>query len=218
MLWARDSKNKILFVERPEKTFLFMQPEKFLLSSGDKHRSMENDEHSRTILIEEFFQSNTRVPEVEGPLYLKSDSKKGWKKHHFVLRASGLYYFQKEKAKSAKDLICLTTFECNQVYYGVGWKKKFKAPTDFCFAVKHPKVQDPKSNKYIKYLCAEDRSTLEQWIVGIRIAKYGKQLMDNYRMLVDELAQEDLDILAHARSCSISSIAVQSNVATPVQR
>ncbi|KAI4464420.1 growth factor receptor-bound protein [Holotrichia oblita] len=36
-------------------------------------------------------------------------------------------------------------------------------------------------------------------------------------MLVDELAQEDLDILAHARSCSISSIAVQSNAATPVQ-
>ncbi|GJQ82811.1 hypothetical protein Trydic_g13513 [Trypoxylus dichotomus] len=217
MLWARDSKNKILFVERPEKTLLFMQPEKFLLSSTDKQKSMENDEHSRTMLVEEFFSSNTRIPEVEGPLYLKSESKKGWKKHYFVLRASGLYYFQKEKVRSAKDLICLMTFESNQVYYGLGWKKKFKAPTDYCFGIKHPKVQDPKSSKFIKYLCAEDKHTLEQWIVGIRIAKYGARLMDNYRMLVDELAQEDLDILAHARSCSISSIAVQSNVTTPVQ-
>ena len=219
MLWARDSKNKIYFVERPDKTLLFMQPEKFLLSNTDKRENLDNDEHSRNMLLEEFFSSNTRViPEVEGPLYLKSESKKGWKKYHFVLRASGLYYFQKEKARSAKDLVCLATFDVNQVYYGLGWKKKFKSPTDYCFAIKHPKLQEPKCTKYIKYLCAEDQSTLDRWIIGIRIAKHGRQLMDNYRVLVDELAQEDLDLLAHARSCSVSSIVVQSIVTTPTQR
>nr|XP_022919195.1 ras-associated and pleckstrin homology domains-containing protein 1 isoform X2 [Onthophagus taurus] len=216
MLWARDSKNKIYFVERPEKTFLFMQPERFLLSNSDRRENLDNDEHSRNIMLEEFFSSN-KVPEVEGPLYLKSDSKKGWKKYHFVLRASGLYYFQKEKAKSAKDLVCLATFENNQVYYGLGWKKKFKAPTDYGFAIKHPKLQEAKSSKYIKYLCAEDQTTLERWMVGIRIAKHGRQLMHNYRLLVEELAQEDLDLLANARSCSVSSIAVQSTVTTPTQ-
>lgn len=116
MLWSRDSKNKIYFVERPEKTQLFLQPEKYLLSTTDKRDNLENDEHSRNMLLEEFFSSSTRtIPEVEGPLYLKSESKKGWKKYHFVLRASGLYYFQKEKAKSTKDLICLATFDVNQV-------------------------------------------------------------------------------------------------------
>lgn len=59
--------------------------------------------------------------------------------------------------------------------------------------------------------------SLERWMVGIRIAKHGRQLMENYRMLMDELAQEDLDKLAHARSCSVSSIAVQSNATTPTQ-
>lgn len=103
------------------------------------------------------------------------------------------------------------------MYYGLGWKKKYKSPTDYCFAIKHPRLQEPKSTKFIKYLCAEDQNTLEKWITGIRVAKYGKQLMDNYRALMDELAQEDLDILAHARSCSVSSIAVQSNVTTPTQ-
>lgn len=170
------------------------------------------------MLLEEFFTSTTRnIPEVEGPLYLKSDSKKGWKKYHFVLRASGLYYFQKERAKSARDLVCLATFDNNQAYYGLGWKKKYKAPTDYCFAIKHPRLQEPKSAKYIKFLCAEDAQSLEKWMIGMRIAKYGKQLMDNYRSLTDELAQEDLDILANARSCSVSSIAVQSNVTTPTQ-
>lgn len=37
--------------------------------------------------------------------------------------------------------------------------------------------------------------------------QYGRQLLDSYRSLVDDLAQEDLDLLAHARSCSVSSIA-----------
>lgn len=145
--------------------------------------------------------------QVEGPLYLKSDSKKGWKRYHFILRASGLYYWPKEKARSARDLVCLATFDVNQVYYGCGWRKKYKAPTDFCFAIKHPRLQQAKSTKYIKFLCAEDFQSLERWTAGIRMAKYGSKIMDNYRILMDELAQEDLDLLANARSCSVSSIA-----------
>lgn len=67
--------------------------------------------------FQEFFSSSgVGVPEVEGPLYIKSDSKKGWKKHQCVLRASGLYYYPKEKAKvSSRDLVCLATFDVNQV-------------------------------------------------------------------------------------------------------
>ncbi|XP_070162246.1 amyloid beta A4 precursor protein-binding family B member 1-interacting protein isoform X3 [Polyergus mexicanus] len=211
LLWTRDSKNKLLFVERPDKTQLFLTPERFLLGPSDRGGG-EYDDHSRNILLEEFFSSsNIGVPEVEGPLYLKSDSKKGWKRYHFILRASGLYYWPKEKARTARDLVCLATFDVNQVYYGVGWRKKYKAPTDFCFAVKHPRLQQPKSTKYIKFLCAEDNASLERWMVGIRVAKYGRQLMENYRALVDELAQEDLDLLAHARSCSVSSIATPPN-------
>lgn len=220
MLWTRDSKNKIIFVERPEKIQIFSQPEQYLLSPSDKGiNDNDYDDHARIILLEDFFSSNSNaIPEVEGPLYLKSDSKKGWKKYQFVLRASGLYYWPKEKVKSAKDLTCLATFEVNQIYYGCGWKKKYKAPTDFCFAIKHPRLQQPKSTKYIKFLCAEDQATLERWMVGIRIAKHGRQIMENHRSLVDDLAQDDLDMLAHARSCSISSIAMpQTNLVTPTQ-
>lgn len=116
LLWTRDSKNKIYFVEREDKIKLFLQPEKFLLSPIDKKETIDYDEHSRSMLLEEFFSSTTRcIPEVEGPLYLKADSKKGWKKYHFVLRASGIYYYPKDKVKSAKDLVCLATFDNNHV-------------------------------------------------------------------------------------------------------
>lgn len=208
MLWTRDSKNKLLFVERKDKTQLFTQPEKFLVEKSTLTNN-DYDDHTRSMLLEDFFAVHTQsIPQIEGPLYLKSESKKGWKKYQFVLRASGLYYFPKEKLKTPRDLVCLTRFDVNQVYYGVGWKKKYKAPTDYCFAIKHPVMQEPKSSKYIKFLCAEDSASLERWMVGMRIAKHGRQLMENYRNLVDELAQEDLDALAHARSCSVSSIAV----------
>ena len=207
MLWTRDSRNTLLFVERPEKYALFSRPEDFLLvgSSSEKDRNLDDD--ARVNLLEEFFSSTgVGVPEIEGNLYLKAEGKKAWKRFYFVLRASGLYYSPKGKSKSSKDLVCLATFEVNQVYSAVNWRKKYKAPTDYGFAIKHPKLQS-KSSKFIKYLCAEDERTWAQWMMGIRIAKHGKHLMDNYRSLIEELAQEDLDQLANARSFSLVSMA-----------
>ncbi|XP_039281247.1 amyloid beta A4 precursor protein-binding family B member 1-interacting protein [Nilaparvata lugens] len=185
MIWTRDSKNRILFVERPERTLLFDRPEMFL-AGGCRDPAVEMDECSRSNLLEEFF-ANPSVPNVEGPLYIKTDSRKGWKRYNCVLRASGLYYWPKEKTKSSKsDLVCLATFDVNQVYYGVSWKKKYRAPTDHCFAIKHPCLQQPKSVKHIKFLCADDPHSLHRWVVGIRIAKHGHQLLSNYRSLVEE--------------------------------
>ncbi|XP_077302416.1 ras-associated and pleckstrin homology domains-containing protein pico [Arctopsyche grandis] len=232
MIWARESKNKIFFAERPEKVAVFQTPERYLISENEKGLKFaptdcqnELDEHSRSVLIEEFFNSNSiagqittiptkpdmlsftnhPVPPMEGPLYLKSDSKKGWKKYHFVLRSCGLYYYPKEKTKT-KEMVPLTSFEVNEIYIGINWKKKHKAPTDYCFALKHPRLQQPKCVKYVKFLCAEDKKSFDKWLVALRIAKHGRQLLDNYRTLADDLAQEDLDLLANARSCSVMSI------------
>ncbi|XP_075990456.1 ras-associated and pleckstrin homology domains-containing protein pico isoform X2 [Anticarsia gemmatalis] len=223
MLWTRESKNKILFAERTDKISLFQTPEKFLLTEDDRGWSSEHDEHSRQVIIEEFFGqsggtistmpsvSGHPVPPMEGPLYLKNDAKKGWKKIYCVLRPSGLYYSPKDKVKTLKELVCLATFDTNEVYIGLNWKKKYKSPTDYCFAIKHPRLQQPKSVKFIKFLCAEDQRTLERWVTAMRIAKHGRQLLENYRSLVEELTQEDLDHLAHARSCSITSIPTKTN-------
>ncbi|XP_046444675.1 abnormal cell migration protein 10-like isoform X3 [Daphnia pulex] len=212
MLWTRDSRNTLLFVERPEKYSLFSRPEDYLLSfNSSSERDRHLDDDGRLALLEEFFSgtggNGVGVPEIEGPLYLKAEGKKAWKRFYFVLRASGIYYSPKGKSssKSSKDLVCLATFDVNQVYTSVSWRKKFKAPTEFGFAIKHPKLQS-RSSKFIKYLCAEDERTMARWVMGIRIAKHGRALMDNYRALVEELAQEDLDQLANARSFSLASM------------
>ncbi|XP_055635639.1 ras-associated and pleckstrin homology domains-containing protein 1 isoform X2 [Toxorhynchites rutilus septentrionalis] len=206
MMWSRDSKNRVMFLQRPDKVFLFKSPELFLpgtqMAPGSDH-----DEHTRAMLLDEFFSTNSQIP-LEGPLYMKSDSKKGWKKYHFVLRAFGLHYYPKEqKSRSAKDLLCLALFAGHEVYRGIGWKKKHKAPTDFTFALRCPKVPPgAKGIRSVKMLCAEDATILERWVTAIRVTKYGKKILDNHRSLVEDLAREELDKLSSARSGSMGSI------------
>lgn len=51
------------------------------------------------ILVQEFLESNCRLPEFDGMLYIKLEGKKVWKKLYFILRASGIYYNPKGKSK-----------------------------------------------------------------------------------------------------------------------
>lgn len=51
-----------------------------------------------------FCGGSVSVPEIEGILWLKEDGKKSWKKRYFLLRASGIYYVPKGKAKVSKTL------------------------------------------------------------------------------------------------------------------
>jgi len=198
LLWKVDSKNTLWFIERPEKFDLFSRPEVYLLGSSSSQKDDQMEEHSRQELLEEYFSSSgVGAPQLEGNVWLKADSKKSWKKYYFILRTSGLYYAPKGK-KTSKDLVCLTTFDVNQVYYGVGWKAKYKAPTEFCFGIKHPQIQ-AKNPKYIKYLCVDTQKELHQWVTGIRIAKNGRNLFDNYRGIVEEITHADIDILTSKR-------------------
>lgn len=63
-----------------------------------------------------FCGSSVTVPEIEGVLWLKEDGKKSWKKRYFLLRASGIYYVPKGKAKvcyfQAISLNCLLLVNC----------------------------------------------------------------------------------------------------------
>ncbi|KFP74702.1 Amyloid beta A4 precursor protein-binding family B member 1-interacting protein, partial [Acanthisitta chloris] len=181
--WTRDTENKILFLEKSEKYALFKNPQNFYLANKGKNESKEmNDKNKEALLEESFCGTSVIVPELEGALYLKEDGKKSWKRRYFLLRASGIYYVPKGKTKTSRDLACFLQFENMNVYYGYQHKVKYKAPTDHCFVLKYPQIQ--KESQYIKYLCCDNQATLQQWVTGIRIAKYGKTLYDNYQCAV----------------------------------
>ncbi|KAF0877016.1 AB1IP protein, partial [Crocuta crocuta] len=182
--WTRDTENKVLFLEKEEKYAVFKNPQNFYLDNKGKKEGKETSEkmnakNKESLLEESFCGTSIIVPELEGALYLKEDGKKSWKRRYFLLRASGIYYVPKGKTKTSRDLACFIQFENVNIYYGIQCKMKYKAPTDHCFVLKHPQIQ--KESQYIKYLCCDDARTLNQWIMGIRIAKYGKTLYDNYQ-------------------------------------
>ena len=107
--WSIESRNKILFLSRPERYDLFRRPERYLAAG-----SLDQwDQQSRQTLLQEFFYSDDeeRCPEIEGPLWIKSEGKKTWKKFYFVLHGSGLYH----RGKKSKDLVAVAAFQQNQV-------------------------------------------------------------------------------------------------------
>ena len=61
--------------------------------------SKNRTDKARKILVQEYFTSALRVPEIEGFLHLKDGYKNKWKKIYVILRASGLYQTLKGKAK-----------------------------------------------------------------------------------------------------------------------
>ncbi|XP_055086033.1 amyloid beta A4 precursor protein-binding family B member 1-interacting protein isoform X2 [Periophthalmus magnuspinnatus] len=180
LAWTRDSENQVLFKEMPEKYEVFKNPQNFYLWKKDRKTLKDMKDKDKEILIKEnFCGTSIIVPDLEGVLHLKEDGKKSWKQRLFQLRASGIYYVPKGKTKSSRDLVCFVQFDNVNVYYGQDFKSKYKAPTDFCFVLKHPQIQ--KESQYIKYLCCDDARTMKLWVTGIRIAKYGAALYENFK-------------------------------------
>ncbi|XP_069715556.1 amyloid beta A4 precursor protein-binding family B member 1-interacting protein [Phaenicophaeus curvirostris] len=217
--WTRDTENKILFLEKSEKYALFKNPQNFYLENKGKNESKEMNYKNKEALLEESFcGTSVIVPELEGALYLKEDGKKSWKRRYFLLRASGIYYVPKGKTKTSRDLACFLQFENVNIYYGSQHKVKYKAPTDHCFVLKHPQIQ--KESHYIKYLCCDNEATLHQWVTGIRIAKYGKTLYDNYKCAVKKAGMSSRwtnqgTVAPAAPAGSLSAGAVQANGQIP---
>ncbi|XP_028254028.1 amyloid beta A4 precursor protein-binding family B member 1-interacting protein-like, partial [Parambassis ranga] len=181
--WTRHSENKIYFVLRPQKYVMFTDPQLFYMWKKSKTVLSGVNQQAKELLIKEHFGGSTLiVPDLEGTLYLKEDGKKVWKSRYFVLRASGIYYVPKGKTKSCSDLACFVHFEKVNIYTTSNYKEKYRAPTNFCFILKHPCIQ--KESHYIKFLCCDNEHTLLLWVNSIRIAKYGAVLYKNYQEAV----------------------------------
>ncbi|XP_063076066.1 amyloid beta A4 precursor protein-binding family B member 1-interacting protein-like [Engraulis encrasicolus] len=183
--WSRDTENQLHFQRRLDKYAIFREPQMFY---SWKKKETGWSEKQKQYLIKESFQGpSVSVPDLEGALFLKERGKRTWKRRYFMLRASGIYYVQKGKTKLSSDLACFIQFEQVDVYYSHDYKHKYRAPTNFCFVLKHPQIQ--KESDYIRILCCDDEHSLGLWVTSIRVAKYGQQLYRNYQTAVQRASR-----------------------------
>ncbi|CAJ0578955.1 unnamed protein product, partial [Mesorhabditis spiculigera] len=194
-LWVHESPNKLWFVRRSDKYPFVDRPENYLVTERTKDlmNVPAGESWPREVkhnFVAEFFSRTPVIPpQLEGQLLVKADGRKSWKKQFLVLRNSGLYQSPKGK-KSSKDMECLMNFHSYQVYSGFDWKKKYKAPTEWCICIKLTALQIKRSS-YIKYLCCEDEATYRRWVTALRIAKNGADIYQNWVSAVAYRKQEE---------------------------
>ena len=51
---------------------------------------------------------------------------------------------------------------------------------------------------------------MNKWVTGIRIAKYGKTLYENYRGIIEQIAHDDIDQIAASSRLSVHDIKTSS--------
>lgn len=218
--WKPQTSNRLVFAQRPEKYDLFRRPERYLLDPYDKATTesvMQSpwDPMARQSLLQRCIDNvrEASTTQLEGPLWLKAEGKKSWKKFHFILRDGNLFQTTKSKKGSVHDVHCVASLATVRVFNGLGWKRKHKAPTDFCFALKPPEVQEKKA--HIRYLCAENEFIKWGWYSMLRLTLGPpQQLVDNYNAQLGVLpvpVEESSGLLSRSDSitsngdCSVSS-------------
>jgi hypothetical protein len=202
--WPRGSSNSVVFKNNPEKYYLLKRPQLLMpsshvYSSVNPTRTAFTEEQKKNIILKELF-NNKILPKLEGDLHIRDGKKGSWKKHLFVLRASGLYYSRSGKSLASKDIVRVVEWKDVQCFSGSNYKKFYRSPGPHCFSLV-PTGSLAKNEKRIVHLCVPNKQDLMAWMTGIRLAKHGVQLKQNYEDTKSEmpwlqLEDDNLDLVA----------------------
>ncbi|NXH64839.1 GRB7 protein, partial [Rhabdornis inornatus] len=184
--WAPGADSRFVFRKNFAKYELFKSnaslfPEVMVSSCLEANKSMAHSE-----LIQNFLNSGS-CPEVQGFLQLREAGRKVWKRFHFSLRRSGLYYSTKGTSKDPRHLHYFADLTESNIYYVTQGKKLYGTPTEFGFCIKPHKVRS--GVKGLKLLCSEDEQSRSCWMAAFRLFKYGMQLYRNYQQAQARLSQ-----------------------------
>ncbi|NXH03617.1 GRB7 protein, partial [Loxia leucoptera] len=166
--WAPGADSRFVFRKNFAKYELFKSsallfPEVMVSSCLEANKSMAHSE-----LIQNFLNSGS-CPEVQGFLHLREAGRKVWKRFHFSLRRSGLYYSTKGTSKDPRHLQYFADLTESNIYYVTQGKKLYGTPTEFGFCIKPHKVRS--GVKGLRLLCSEDEQSRSCWMAAFRLFK-----------------------------------------------
>eukprot|EP00045_Choanoeca_perplexa_P013823 m.158417 g.158417 ORF g.158417 m.158417 type:complete len:585 (+) comp16468_c0_seq4:524-2278(+) len=155
-------------------------PSSFKQDLEEARETSERVEKAKRILLQEFFSSTNRLPDVKGWVLCRDGHKK-WKKRFCVLRASGLYYSNKGESEASKDLIALLKFDDTLFCHGLlDFAKATKAPGPVCLCFRPNLRKQPIDLSVVQAMAFPDVDAMLPWEAGIRLAIFGVRLKEGY--------------------------------------
>lgn len=157
--------------------------------------------------------SAEECPLIGSSVWVREANKQVWSKVFLVLKDSILFISNKVQLTSrllrkttnkvgngsGSDLQVLARLSDVNVYLALNARNQFRAPTEFglCLAG---------SNIALRCLACESERARTCWLTAMRLAKYGKQLRENYRAFKNKKQVDSM-------TCSVPSESVRSRVA-----
>ncbi|KFO52592.1 Growth factor receptor-bound protein 7, partial [Corvus brachyrhynchos] len=185
--WAPGADSRFVFRKNFAKYELFKSnaslfPEVMVSSCLEANKSMAHSE-----LIQNFLNSGS-CPEVQGFLHLREAGRKVWKRFHFSLRRSGLYYSTKGTSKDPRHLQYFADLTESNIYYVTQGKKLYGTPTEFGFCIKVPiPALGVCGGPWVSLGAPPPRNRTPQ-LTGL-FPQYGMQLYCNYQHAQARLSQ-----------------------------
>ncbi|XP_013787234.2 growth factor receptor-bound protein 14-like [Limulus polyphemus] len=134
---------------------------------------------TKMVTIQNMLHSGKNMPAVQSFLWFKEPTKNSWRKYFFRLEDNILRFFPVFDRKKPKQMYPLLDLQNCDIFLPI--EEKFHgAPTKFYFCLK-PKRNLERSASVLRWFCCASEKVQQCWIVALRLAKFGKKLVDNYR-------------------------------------
>ncbi|XP_037074912.1 growth factor receptor-bound protein 10-like isoform X3 [Pollicipes pollicipes] len=131
---------------------------------------------ARIIALQNLLTTSAPTPQVFGWLWLAGPESRVWRRAYFWLRHDCLYYTMEAMDDSpVRDPEKFAVFAHLQNYAVYGCsdaRRDFKAPCDEAVILR--------TGQQLRCLACDDLATRRCWQTALRVAKYGKQLHENY--------------------------------------
>nr|XP_033338565.1 growth factor receptor-bound protein 14-like isoform X5 [Megalopta genalis]XP_033338566.1 growth factor receptor-bound protein 14-like isoform X5 [Megalopta genalis] len=238
--FASRFRSKFLFRTDYLKYEFFVDPKQFFPSDmiafppADNSNDNENGDsaNSGATLIDEesalrnyLLQENAPCPQVLSPAWVRNGYFDAWRKMYLLLRNEKLYVLKKMNELSTRRFQRterLTTFAHLSdfvVYKIANAKGPFRAPFEWGLCLKPSNTGETKSTvageSCVKVVAFQTERSRVCWLTAMRLAKYGKQLRDNYRAYKNKQCEQTSGDSAKERysSYNVSNESVRSLVA-----
>ncbi|XP_025991574.1 growth factor receptor-bound protein 14 isoform X1 [Solenopsis invicta] len=207
---------------------VFIKPKQFFPADmitfpGGEERSTlaEAESALRNYLLRE----DSECPYVFSMVWMRNASSNGWKRMYMLLQGRKLYTTKKaiatlpKRPLESEHLITLAHLSDYNIYRIPNTKRVFGAPFEWGVCLRpnsNAEAEDTEAGEPgIKVITFENEKSRTCWLTAMRLAKYGKQLRENYRAFKNKQCEQNggSSPKEQYNSYNVSNESVRSRVA-----